>query len=139
MIIHTETRTYETTGHTDILDLTGDAAACVATAGVRRGQLTVSVPGSTAAVTTIEYEDGALADLREAVERLAPAGAPYHHDRRWGDSNGYAHVRAALLGPALTLPVADARPVLGTWQQVILLDFDNRPRRRSVVFHVMGE
>ena len=139
MIIHTETHTYETTGRTDILDLTEDAAACVAGSGVRRGLLTVSVPGSTAAVTTIEYEDGALADLREAVERLAPAGAPYHHDRRWGDGNGYAHVRAARLGPALTLPVADARPVLGTWQQVILLDFDNRPRRRSVVFHVMGE
>lgn len=139
MIIHTETRTYETTGRTDILDLTGDAATCVASAGVRRGQLTVCVPGSTAAVTTIEYKDGALADLREAVERLAPAGVPYHHDRRWGDGNGYAHVRAALLGPALTLPVDDARPVLGTWQQVVLLDFDNRPRRRSVVFHVMGE
>jgi secondary thiamine-phosphate synthase enzyme len=99
----------------------------------------VFVPGSTAAVTTIEYEDGVLEDLRNAIERLAPRSLPYRHDARWGDGNGYAHVRAALLGPSLAVPIADGRPLLGTWQQVVLVDCDNRPRRRKVVMQVMGE
>ena len=132
-------RAYSTTAGTDILDLTGDLIEAVRRSGVTEGQALVFVPGSTAAVTTIEYEDGVLDDLREAVERLAPHGRPYKHDARWGDGNGYAHVRAALLGPGLAIPVAGGRLVLGTWQQVVLLDFDNRPRQRKVVFQVSGD
>ena len=94
---------------------------------------------TTAGITTIEYESGAVNDLKRAVERLAPSEADYEHNLRWGDGNGYAHVRAALLGPSLSLPVTEARPELGTWQQVILCDFDNRPRRRKILLQVMGE
>ena len=96
------------------------------------------VPGSTAGVTTIEYEPGALEDLRSAIERLAPRGPVYAHDRRWGDGNGFSHVRAALLGPSVSIPVEGGRPGLGTWQQVVLCDFDNRPRRRSVLLQFTG-
>ena len=124
---------------TDVHDVTDQVARAVRESGVRDGLVTVHVPGSTAAVTTIEHEAGVLDDLRRALERLAPAGEPYAHDARWGDGNGYSHVRAALLGPSLGLPVREGRPLLGTWQQVVVLDFDNRPRQRRVVIQVMGE
>jgi secondary thiamine-phosphate synthase enzyme len=97
------------------------------------------VPGSTAAITTIEYEPGVLGDLQRAVERLVPRDIPYEHDQRWGDGNGYSHVRAAILGPSVTIPLIEGRLVLGTWQQVVCVDFDNRPRHRKVIFHVIGE
>jgi secondary thiamine-phosphate synthase enzyme len=90
-------------------------------------------------VTTIEYESGAVKDLKAAVERIAPRGIHYHHDARWGDGNGFAHVRAALLGPSLTVPFASRKPLLGTWQQIVLVDFDNRPRTREVIIQVVGE
>jgi secondary thiamine-phosphate synthase enzyme len=124
---------------TDIHDLTGEVERAVRDSGVEQGLVTVHVPGSTGAVTTIEHEPGALADLKALLERLAPEGAHYAHDERWHDGNGYSHLRAALLGPSLTVPVADGRPLLGTWQQVIMLDLDNKPRRRQVVIQVMGE
>jgi secondary thiamine-phosphate synthase enzyme len=124
---------------TDIHDLTGEVERAVRDSGVEQGLVTVHVPGSTGAVTTIEHEPGALADLEALLERLAPEGADYAHDERWHDGNGYSHLRAALLGPSLTVPVADGRPLLGTWQQVIMLDLDNKPRRRQVVIQVMGE
>jgi secondary thiamine-phosphate synthase enzyme len=124
---------------TDIHDVTGAVNQAVAASGVTQGLVTVHVPGSTGAVTTIEYESGALADLRDCLERLAPADGQYAHNLRWHDGNGYSHLRAALLGPSLSIPVVEGRPVLGTWQQVVVLDFDNKPRRRRVVIQVLGD
>jgi len=129
----------DTTADTDILDITREVEAELARSGVREGLCLLHVAGSTAALTTIEYESGAVADLARAIERLAPRGERYEHDARWGDGNGYSHVRSALLGPSLALPVSGGGLVLGTWQQVVLCDFDNRPRRRRVVVKVMGE
>jgi secondary thiamine-phosphate synthase enzyme len=136
-------RTYEiarrTTGETDILDITDEVADRVAESGVRQGQVLVFTPGSTAAITTIEYESGVVRDLKEAIDRLAPRELHYHHDARWGDGNGYSHVRSALIGGSFTVPVVDGRLVLGTWQQIVLLDFDNHGRQRRVVVQVSGE
>jgi secondary thiamine-phosphate synthase enzyme len=110
----------------------------IAPSGITDGSVLLFVSGSTAAVTTIEYESGAVDDLRDAIERLAPAGQSYRHDQRWGDGNGYAHVRAALLGPSLTIPLSGGRMLLGTWQQIVVLDFDNRPRTREVQVQITG-
>ena len=129
---------YSTSAGTDVIDITGDVAAKVREAGIGTGQVLISVPGSTASITTIEYESGVVRDLVEALERIAPASIPYRHDARWGDGNGYAHVRAALLGPSVVLPISSGRLVLGTWQQIVLLDFDNRPRRRRIFLQVSG-
>jgi len=129
---------YRTSSDTDVIDITGDVAAQVREAGIGEGQVLISVPGSTASITTIEYESGVIRDLVEALERLAPAHIPYRHDARWGDGNGYAHVRAALLGPSVVIPVSDGRLVLGTWQQLVLIDFDNRPRERRIFLQVSG-
>ena len=128
----------QTTADMDVIDLTGDVQAFVAESGVAEGLLLVFTPGSTAGVTTIEYESGAVADLKRVMEELVPRGASYRHNQRWGDGNGYSHVRSALLGPSLAVPVAGGRPVLGTWQQIVLCDFDNRPRHREVVVQVSG-
>ena len=127
------------TADTDASDVTDQVAAAVVESGVREGLCTVFVAGSTAAVTTIEFEPGVVEDLKRAIEKLAPRGERYAHDAAWGDGNGYSHVRAALVGPSLCVPVSDARLVLGTWQQIVVLDFDNRPRRRRVVVQVQGD
>lgn len=127
-----------TTGGTDILDLTEQVANFVLETGITDGVLVVFTPGSTAGVTTIEYEAGAVADLRRALERVAPVDSDYEHDRRWGDGNGYSHVRSAMVGPSLTVPVVSGRPDLGTWQQIVLCDFDNRPRKRRVRLQIVG-
>ncbi len=124
---------------TDMHNVTDQVEEAVLKSGVTRGLVTVHCPGSTASVTTIEYESGALADLARALEQIAPAGGKYQHNLRWGDGNGYSHVRAALMKPSLCLPVDQGRPVLGTWQQVVVLDFDNRPRQRQVMVSVLGE
>lgn len=139
MIIHQHEIELTGSAGSDIHDVTPAAREAVSQSGVQRGLLTVHTPGSTAAVTTIEYESGALSDLLDLLERLAPADGTYAHNLRWHDGNGYSHLRAALLGPSLTVPVTDGVPVLGTWQQIVVLDFDNRPRRRRVVLQVMGE
>ena len=110
----------------------------VTEAGLDAGIVTVSVVGSTAGVTTIEFEPGAIADLNRVFESLAPREGDYDHHRRWGDDNGSSHVRAALLGPSVTLPIVDGQLVLGTWQQIMLLEFDTRPRKREIVIQVMG-
>jgi len=128
----------KTTGATDILDLTAAVAAEVEHTGLTEGLLTLFISGSTAALSTIEFESGVVNDLREAIHRLFPQDMPYEHDRRWGDGNGYAHVRAAFLKPCLSIPVAGGRLLLGTWQQIVLLDFDNRPRQRRIQGQVMG-
>ena len=136
-------KTYEitrrTTAGTDILDITDEVEARVAESGVTEGQVLVFTPGSTGAITTLEYESGVIEDLKAAIERIAPLEMHYAHDARWGDGNGYSHVRSALLGGSFTLPILDGRVVRGTWQQVVLVDFDNHGRQRRVVVSVMGE
>jgi secondary thiamine-phosphate synthase enzyme len=129
---------FSTGGDTDVIDITSKVLRKAAESGVTDGQVVLFVPGSTASVTTIEYESGVVQDLKDAVERLAPEGIFYRHDARWGDGNGYAHVRAALLGPSLTVPLIGGRLALGTWQQIVLVDFDNRPRERIVLVHISG-
>lgn len=135
-------RTYEITlstkGLGDTHDITDQVAGSIEESGLKTGVATVFVPGSTAGVTTIEFEPGAVADLKAAFERMAPQGIRYAHNDRWGDGNGFSHVRAALLGPSVTVPFVDGKLVLGTWQQIVLVDFDNRPRKRRVVIQVMG-
>jgi secondary thiamine-phosphate synthase enzyme len=128
----------QTTADTDVVDLTPDVSDFVAKAGVADGLLVIFIPGSTASVTTIEHETGAVADLKRAVERLAPRDEHYEHNLRWGDGNGFSHVRAALLGPSLTVPVSEGQLELGTWQQIVLCDFDNRPRRRRVLLRLLS-
>jgi len=128
-----------TEGRTDVIDLTSAVEDRVGSSGIQNGIATVFVPGSTAGVTTIEFESGVVEDLRKAVERLVPSNIHYDHDARWGDGNGYAHVRASFLGPSLTIPFASGKLLLGTWQQIILVDFDNRPRKREVVVHIQGD
>lgn len=128
-----------TTAETDVVDLTPEVARFVEQTEISSGWAVVFVPGSTGAVTTIEFESGCLEDLRAAVERLASRDAEYAHNLRWGDGNGYSHVRAALLSPSLTVPVHDRALALGTWQQIVLCDFDNRPRERRVLLEVLGE
>ncbi len=139
MKVKTEAIEISTKGHTDIINITGSVQNALEKSGLREGQLTVFISGSTAGVTTIEYEPGLLKDLPEAFEKIAPTGVRYHHDATWGDGNGYAHVRAALLGASFTAPFKDGRLLLGTWQQIVVMDFDNRPRRRSVVVQMIGE
>jgi len=134
-----ETLTYKTTADTDILDLTGDIRQEVLKSGFKEGMVNLFIPGSTAALTTIEFESGVINDLRGAIERVAPQNIPYAHDLRWGDGNGYSHVRAAFLGPSLQIPIIAGELALGTWQQIVLCDFDNRPKQRRVLVQLMGE
>jgi secondary thiamine-phosphate synthase enzyme len=139
MPIKTEKISLATKGFTDIQDITPQVSAALKKINLKNGIVTVFVSGSTAGVTTIEYEPGLLKDLPAAFEKLAPMNIHYHHDATWGDGNGYAHVRAALLGPSLIVPFANGDLLLGTWQQIVLVDFDNRPRRREVVLQFIGE
>ncbi|MBM4309884.1 MAG: YjbQ family protein [Deltaproteobacteria bacterium] len=124
-----------TTAGTDLINITPQVERAAASLG--DGALLLFVAGSTAALTTIEYESGAVADLRAALERLAPRDMVYAHDRRWEDGNGYSHVRAALLGPSLTIPIQGGKLLLGTWQQIIVCDFDNRPRTREIIVQLL--
>jgi secondary thiamine-phosphate synthase enzyme len=132
--VHVETR-----GDCDIIDITREVAREVDGSGVRDGTVTVFVPGSTAALSTIEYERGVLGDLRSMWDRLVPRDIPYRHDAAWGDGNGHSHVRSSLLGPSLVVPFVDRRLTLGTWQQIVLVDFDNRSRSRDIVLQIMGD
>jgi secondary thiamine-phosphate synthase enzyme len=129
----------ETGGENDIKDLTGAVSAKLSESRLGDGTVTVFVPGSTAGLTTIEYESGVVEDFSRLMEKIAPSNIPYRHDQRWGDGNGYSHVRASLLGPSLVIPFSEGRLALGTWQQVVLVDFDNRPRTRTIVLQFMGE
>ena len=122
----------DTKGRTDILDITPQVERAVSKSGISSGIVLVFTPGSTAGLTTIEYEPGAISDLKDAIARIA-------HDARWGDGNGFSHVRAALLGPSLALPVREGALVTGTWQQIVLVDFDNRPRSRRVEVQIIGD
>jgi secondary thiamine-phosphate synthase enzyme len=138
-VVVTDSIDLETRGHADMLDITGDVAAKVRDSGVRAGIVTVFCPGSTSAITTIEYESGALADLKRAFDEIVPPDREYAHNLRWGDGNGHSHVRAALLGPSLSVPVVDGELVLGTWQQITYCDFDNRSRSRRLIVQIVGE
>jgi secondary thiamine-phosphate synthase enzyme len=138
-VITTRTLQLATKGQGDALDITERVGEAIAASDARQGVVTVFVGGSTAGITTIEFEPGAVADLNGLFERLAPRGGEYRHHLRWGDDNGSSHVRAALLGPSLTVPFVDGALTLGTWQQIMLLEFDTKPREREVVVQVIGE
>ena len=139
MKIFTAKLTQKTQGFCDIIDITAKVQDLVKKEKIQRGQATLFVSGSTAALTTIENESGLVQDLKEFVEKLIPSDRKYHHDERWGDDNGFSHLRASLFGPSLAVPIENGRPLLGTWQQVVLLDFDNRPRTREIIVQLIGE
>lgn len=129
----------KTSGEGDVQDITAHVARVVNLSKIENGIVCVSVVGSTASVTTVEFEPGLAKDLGEAAERLFPRGLDYDHHRRWGDGNGHSHVRASFLGPSVTVPVRGGKPVLGTWQQIVLMEFDPRPRERTVAVQVVGD
>jgi secondary thiamine-phosphate synthase enzyme len=139
MPVKTQNIDLATKGHADILDITAQVQERVTDSGLADGIVTVFCPSSTSALTTLEYESGSISDLRRLFDEVIDPGRDYAHNARWGDGNGHSHVRAALLGPSLTVPIADGKLTLGTWQQVIYIDFDNRARQRSLVVQVMGE
>jgi secondary thiamine-phosphate synthase enzyme len=128
-----------TRGNADMVDITDQVQNAVRQSGLENGTVTVFTPSATSALTTIEYESGALSDLRRLFDEIANPAEHYAHNARWGDGNGHSHVRAALLGPSLTVPFVRAQLILGTWQQIIFIDFDNRSRQRELIVQVMGE
>ncbi len=138
-MVFSETISLSTKGFCDILDLTHHVEGIIRRSKIETGLVTVFCPGSTGAVTTIEYEPGVLKDLQKALEKIVPSDTAYEHDKRWGDGNGFSHVRAALMKPSLTVPLIKRRLALGTWQQIVFIDFDNRGRDRSILVQVMGD
>ncbi len=138
-MVVTDKISLQTKGHCDIVDITPQVEQQVTKANVSSGTVTLFVAGSTAGITTIEYEPGLVSDLVQMWQRLVPEDIAYGHDQRWGDGNGYSHVRASLLGASLVVPFSGGRLALGTWQQIVLIDFDNRPRSRQVVLQIVGE
>jgi secondary thiamine-phosphate synthase enzyme len=129
----------QTEGNCDILDITSQVRNAVTASKLRDGIVTVFCPGSTGGLSTIEYESGALHDLERTLDQIAPPDRDYRHHLRWGDDNGHSHVRAAMIGPSLTVPFVDGDLTLGTWQQIVFLDFDTRPRSRRLVLQIIGE
>ena len=129
----------QTRGNGDTQDITREVARAVGDSGVASGVVTLFCPGSTSGLTTIEFEPGAVADLQQVFDETAPTDRYYRHNERWGDGNGHSHVRAALLGPSLSVPFVDGSLTLGTWQQIVHIDFDVRPRRREVIAQIVGE
>ena len=136
--ISTKTLQINTNGNSDVQNITAQVNDLLKKVGLSNGTVTLFVQGSTAGLTTLEFEPGVIADLGMMFERIASADLPYQHEARWHDSNGHSHVRAALLGPSLVVPFTDSQLTLGTWQQVVLVDFDNQPRRREIVAQFMG-
>jgi secondary thiamine-phosphate synthase enzyme len=139
MTVATESIKLQTRADAEIIDITSETQDAVNRSGLKDGVVTLFVPGSTAALTTIEYEEGALADFRRLFDEIASPNRQYAHNARWGDGNGHSHVRAALVGPSLAVPFVDGRLTLGTWQQIVLVDFDNQPRVRTIIAQIMGE
>ncbi|HIH86576.1 MAG TPA: YjbQ family protein [Methanosarcinales archaeon] len=131
--------TFDTKGHSDIIDITRQVQQEIGNSGLNDGSVLIFVPGATGALTTIEYEPGLVSDLQDALERIAPQGLEYAHNLKWGDGNGHSHVRASLMSPSLTVPFVDGKMTLGTWQQIIFIDLDNRSRSRKLVVQVTGE
>jgi secondary thiamine-phosphate synthase enzyme len=138
-MVKTETHEVSTKGQGDARDVTGVVTRVVADSGARSGIATIFVVGSTAGMTTLEFESGVVHDIDEALERAAPRGNNYRHHLKWHDDNGSSHVRAALVGPSVVVPFNDGKLMLGTWQQIVLLEFDTQPRRRQLVIQIMGE
>lgn len=130
---------YSTQGHTDIVNITCDVQDFIGKSGLKQGMAFLFVAGSTAALTTCEFEGGLEQDLKDFFEKLIPEKKGYHHDAAWGDANGFSHLRASLLKPSLSVPFIKGQAALGTWQQIVLLDFDNRPRQRKIVIQLQGE
>jgi secondary thiamine-phosphate synthase enzyme len=139
MEIKTLSFSLNTTGNTQIIDITYDVHNIVSKSGIKEGSALIFVPGSTAGITTIEYEPGLLKDIPEFFEKIIPSKNIYHHDQTWHDGNGYAHVRAALQGASFTVPFMNSKLLLGTWQQIILIDFDNRSRNRNIIVQITGK
>jgi secondary thiamine-phosphate synthase enzyme len=138
LAVHSGELRFSTKGDGDVVDITEGVLQVAHASGVQEGVVSVFVPGSTAAVTTMEHEPGGVHDLRAALERLVPAEGDYEHNRLNADTNSHAHIKAAIVGPSETVPVRDGRLDLGTWQQLVLVDFDDRPRQRVVLVHVLG-
>jgi len=138
-MVTTKKISLQSKGHCDIIDITPQVEQQLAETDIKSGTATLFVSGSTAGITTIEFESGLLSDFQSMWERNVPTNIPYQHDRAWGEGNGYSHVRASLLGASLVIPFNDKKLTLGTWQQVVLVDFDNRPRSRQIVVQIMGE
>jgi len=128
-----------TSAKDEVIDLTDRVQDIVSKSGVENGLACIFVAGSTAAITTVEFEPGLVKDLNETMDRLYPKGIDYEHHKRWGDGNGHSHVRASLLGPSLTVPIVDGKLLLGTWQQIVFLEFDNKPRSREVTVQIVGD
>lgn len=139
MAVFSEQLQLQTKGFTDIINITNDVHHFISKNECKNGQLLIFIDGSTAAISTIEYEPGLIKDLPEFLESIIPMDKVYHHDETWHDGNGYAHLRSSLIGTSMTVPVIKGRVVLGTWQQIILIDFDNGPRQRSIVLQFVGE
>ncbi len=136
---YSETISISTKGFSDIIDITDRVDSVVERSAIKEGLATVFCPGSTGGITTIEYESGVLRDLQKVIEKIVPSDVPYEHDRRWGDGNGFSHVRAALMKPSLSVPILKGRLALGTWQQIVFIDFDNRKRERHLIVQIVGE
>ena len=138
-MVATDTIALNTKGFTDVIDITGRVTKIVVQSGIQNGLATIFCSGSTGGITTIEFEPGVINDLKKAIEKIVPSNISYEHDKRWGDGNGFSHVRAALMKPSLTIPVVKGKLALGTWQQIVFMDFDNRERDRKVVVQIIGE
>jgi len=139
MKVISDSLSFSTGGFSDMKDLTGDVSKKLAENKLQNGIVNLFVPGSTGGLTTIEYESGLVQDFSELMEKIIPSNVTYHHDARWGDGNGFSHVRSSLLGPSLTVPFSDGTLNLGTWQQIVFLDFDNRSRSRTILLQFIGE
>jgi len=139
MVVKTNTINLNTKGNADILDITDHVSRVVVESGLRNGVVTVFTPSATSGLTTIEYESGCISDLRRLFDEIIDPGRHYAHNARWGDGNGHSHIRAALIGPSFSVPFVNSRLTLGTWQQIIFVDFDNRSRRRDLVIQMIGE
>ena len=139
MKVITKSINLKTKGDPDLINITDKVGEILAASKLKEGSLTVFVVGSTASITTFEYEPGLERDMRNLYEKLVPRKAGYNHDQTWGDANGFSHLRAALQGPSLTVPFTGGKLTLGTWQQIVLADFDNRPRDREVIVQIIGE
>lgn len=139
MTVVTKIVELSTAGNGDVIDITGSVTNAVHEASVANGTVTIFSPSATSALTTLEYESGCVQDLKRLFNEIADPQRHYAHNARWGDGNGHSHVRAALLGPSLTVPIIDKELTLGTWQQIVFVDFDNRPRRRRLIAQIVGE
>ncbi len=139
MTVVTKDIAIQSKGNCDIIDITPQVAKILEESGVNSGIVTLFIVGSTAGITTIEYEPNLVSDFKNMWDRVIPRNIPYEHDKTWGDGNGHSHVRASLLGASLIIPFVNKRLTLGTWQQIVFVDFDNRPRRREIIIQILGE